>query len=437
MLNLSVSAQEVIDKIIAVVGEEIVLHSEVETQYEQYLASGMDVDNDTRCLLFEELLLQKLLLHQAALDSIMIDETQIQTELERRIRYFVAQFGSEKRLEEFYNKSILELKNDFHDLVEEQLLIQNMQANITQNVKVTPAEVKAFFETIPQDSLPFINSEIEIAHIVRRPPINEVEKAVAKEKLENIRERVLKGENFGTLAYLYSEDPGSAQKNGELGFMPRTALVPEFSSVAFKLKPNEVSEIVETKFGYHLIQLIERRGEEANVRHILVTPKVNPMDMVKAKLYLDSISSILNKSDTLTFAQAASLYSDDEDTKQNGGKLINFQTGTSKFQMDQLGQMDPSLSFALNSMKVGDVAKPSITQLMDGSKAYRLVKLIARTEPHKANLVDDYQLIQDQALMDKQNKRLMEWVSKKAGKTYLKIDGDFFDCDLNNDWNIN
>lgn len=436
MANAQPSEGKVLDKIVAVVGNKIVLHSDIENQYEEYIRSGMPVDKETRCLIFEETLLQKLMLNQAELDSITVPEEQIQSEMERRIRYFVAQIGSEKKLEEFYQKSIVEIKAEFHDLIRDQLMIQQMQGKITTDVKVTPAEIKKYFERIPEDSLPYINSKIEIAHIVSKPPISETEKEIAMAKLQGIKERIEKGEDFGTLAYLYSEDPGSAQKNGELGFTPRNALVPEFSSAAFNLQPNQISEIVETEFGFHLIQLIERRGEEANIRHILITPKVNPMDLIKAKNKLDSIKLLLESVDTLTFDIAAEEFSDDEETKHNGGKVINYSTGTTQFQMDELGKLDPTLAFSINKMEVGDVSRPMVMQMQDGSTSYRIVKLVKRTAPHRANLIDDYQQFQELALMEKQTLKLMEWVADKAQKSYLRIEPEFQNCELSNNWGL-
>jgi peptidyl-prolyl cis-trans isomerase SurA len=429
-------AQEgkLIDKVVAVIGDKPILYSEVEAQYEQYLAAGYDVTPNTRCQLFEDLLFQKLLLNQAELDSIEVPEAQIQQELERRIRFFVAQIGSEKKLEEFYQKSISQIKNEFHDLVKDQLMVQTIQQNISQDIKVTPSDVKSYFESLPKDSLPYINSEIELAHIVRKPPVSKEEKEIVKQKLEKIRERIMKGEDFGTLAYLYSEDPGSATKNGELGFMPRGSLVKEFSAVAFNLKENEISQIVETQFGFHLIQMIARRGEEVNVRHILLTPKVSPYDLVKAKNFLDSIHNLLTTIDTMSFAHAARKFSDDETTKFNRGKIINYMSGTTRFEMDQIGQMDPSLTFTIDKMKVGDISKPMVMRMEDGASAYRIIKLTMRTEPHIANLADDYQRIQEAALVKKEQTKMLNWVAKKVERTYISIDEEYHNCTFQNNW---
>jgi len=425
---------EVIDKISAVLGENIVLKSELEAQYQQFLISGYPTEDNSRCILFEDLLFQKLLLNQAQLDSLEVNDSQVQSELDRRIRYFVTQIGSEKKLEEYYQKSIGEIKDEFHDLIKEQLLVQQMQQKITSNVKITPAEVKAYFNTIPEDSLPYIDSEVQVAQIVKKPPMSEAEKTSVKEKLEGFRQRILKGEGFGTLAVLYSEDPGSAKKSGELGFVSRQELVPEFAAVAFRLKKDEVSEIVETEFGYHILQMIERRGEQVNVRHILLTPKVSPEDLQKAKNYLDSITGLMKEVDTLTFEIAAGKFSDEEETKMNSGLMVNPQTGTTKFESELLGQYDPTLFFAIEKMEVGDISQPIIWQKADGSKAYRLVKLVNRTQPHLANMKEDYQKIQDASLMEKQNRMILKWIDKRIQKTYIKIDEEFKDCIFENNW---
>lgn len=428
---------QVIDKVIAVVGDNVMLKSDLENQKSQYLQSGYDVSQNTPCELLEELLFQKLLLNQAQLDSVEVGEAQVQSELERRLRFFINQIGSEEKLEEYYQKSIAEIKADFHDLIKEQLLVQTMQQKISGNIKITPAEVKDFFERLPKDSLPFISSEIEVAHIVKKPEIQPDEKKVVKEKLEGLRNRVLKGEDFGTLAYLYSEDPGSAKQNGELGFVTRNALVPEFATVAFTIKPGEVSDIVETEYGYHLIQLIEKRGEQVNVRHILLIPKVAPEDLVRSKNYLDSIAEVMKRTDTMSFELAAQLFSDDKESKMNGGRVINPQTGTTKFDAELLGQFDPMLFFTTEKMNIGEVSKPVLWQKPDGSQAYRIVRLVSRSEPHRANLKDDYQKIQEVALQEKQDRAIKLWIEKKIKKTYIKMDDQYKNCKFENKWMVN
>lgn len=423
-----------IDRVIAVVADEIILQSDLENQYTQYARANKNVGKNARCIVFEELLYQKLLLHQAEVDSIEVKEEQVKSEINRRIQYFVNQVGGEEELVKFFGKSIPEIKAEFHDLVKDQLLSQQMQAKITENVKVTPKEVRQFYNGIPKDSLPFINAEVEVAHIVIEPEINEDEKKRVKEKLAGFRKRILKGEDFGTLAYLYSEDPGSAKKNGELGFMKRGMLVPEFAAAGFSLEPGQVSEIVETKYGFHIIQMIERKGQQANMRHILLKPKVLPQDLLKSKTKLDSIYKLIKEVDTVTFEKMVMKFSDDKDTKMNQGKLVNPAMGTSRFEMDMLSQVDPTMFFVLDKMKPGDISEPVLYQKPDGTKAYRLVKLVLATEPHRANLKDDYQRIQNVATAEKEKKQVEEWIQKRIRSNYIKINDDFVDCEFQHNW---
>lgn len=423
-----------IDGVIAIVADRIVLRSDLEDQFSQYAQSGNPVNENTRCKLFEELLFQQLLVNQAKVDSLEVSEDEIQGEISRRLQFFVQQVGSEKKLEEFYGKSIVEIKADFHDIIEDQLYVQRMQAEITQSVTITPREVKTFYKSIPEDSLPYINSEVEIAQIVIEPPVSAEEEKATKERLESFRKRIIEGEDFGTLAYLYSEDPGSAKRNGELGFLTRGQLVPEFAAAAFSLQPGEVSEVVESEYGFHIIQMIERQGQKLNCRHILLTPEIRPEDMVKAKNQLDSIRAQITEVDSVTFEDMAKKYSDDKQSRQNGGKIINMATGEPKFQMDELNQIDPGLFFVMDKMQPGDISKPVLKQQEDGSRVYRLVKLLTISEPHRANLRDDYERIQQAARQEKENMVIAEWMASKIKNTYLQIDEEFQDCSFDYNW---
>ena len=438
LLNSSlIIAQEVLDGIMAVVGEELLLQSELELQKEQYLSSGMQINENSSCVIFEELLLSKLLLAQAKVDSVEVSEEMVDQELDRRMRYFISQFGSQEKLEEFYDKSVVEIKKEFYPQVKEQLVIQKMQSKITSKVKITPAEVKEFYSSLPKDSLPLINAEIMVAQIFKKAPINDEEKKKVKERVKEFKDRIQSGEDFGTLAYLYSEDPGSARENGVLGYMSRAELVPEFAAAAFSLEVGELSDIIETQFGFHLIKALDRRGQEMKLAHILLSPKVQTSDMVKAKTELDSIVELISKYDTLNFAAAAKLFSDDKDTKFNGGIITNQMTGTNRFEMDQVSQIDPSLFIVVENMKQGDMSEPEVAQLNDGSKGYRIIKLISYTEPHRANLSMDYQRIATVAQAKKQNNSLTEWVGQKAGDFHIRMDDKYGSCQFKYDWKIN
>jgi len=428
--------EQSVDRIIAVVGGNITLQSELETQYLQMLSSGYEPNDDSRCILFEELLYGNLLLHRAKVDSLEVSDSEVEDELTRRLDYFVAQLGSQEKLEEYYEKSILEIKDEFRELIKEQLLSQRMQQQITGDVKVTPAEVRAYFNKIPKDSLPYINTELELGRIMRRPAITKEQKQDAKNKAEELRKRVLEGESFRALSILYSEDPGSAKNGGDLGFFQRGMMVPEFDAVAFRLKEDSISEVFETDYGYHFIEMLERRGEQINVRHILIRPKTSLDDLEKARVFLDSIRELIVDS-KMTFAEAAEKFSDDEESNQNAGMMYNPMTGASVFDMEQLGSIDQKLFLTVEKMKVGDISKAVKTQSPDGKESYNLFFLKSQTEPHVANLKDDYQKIQTAALGEKKNRVIEKWINDKASKTYIRIDDAYKDCPFAHRWDKN
>jgi peptidyl-prolyl cis-trans isomerase SurA len=421
-----------IDQVIGVIGDEIILQSDIEAQYLQYrMQEGVSgSESSVKCSLFENMLYQKLLLNQAELDSILVSPMQVEAEMDRRLRYFISQFGSPEKLEEFYKKTIFEIKDEFRDQITDQMKVERVQESITENTKVTPSEVKSFFKSIPKDSLPLINSEVKLAQIVKMPPISIEEKESVKKRLIELRNRVLGGENFSTLAILYSEDPGSAKNGGELGLVGRGELYKEFEAVAFSLKPDTVSGIVETEAGFHIIQLIERRGDFVNVRHILMQPKVSPMDLIIAKNELDSIVGLIEDS-TYTFNEAVVKFSEDP-SKNNGGLIINPMTGTAVFEVDQL---DPKVFFVIDKLEIGDISKPVPYKMADGKDAYRVLYLQSRTEPHQANLKQDYDKMQEWALQDKKQKEIGKWIAGKSKEIYVKINDDFKDCDFINQWN--
>ncbi len=433
VLFLTVRAQDekVIDQIVAVIGQNIILESDIENQYYQYrMQSGIiGGGSSVRCQMLESLLFQKLLLNQAEIDSIVISDTEIQQTMDQRLRYFIAQLGSRERFEEYYGKSIEEFKEEFSSDIENQLKVEKTQNGIVENVTVTPAEVRSFFKDIPTDSIPLVNSMVEIGELIRMPPVTLEQKLMIKDRLRGLRERVMAGETFSTLAILYSEDPGSAKKGGELGFYGRGELYKEFEAIAFKLGDDEVSEIVETQAGFHIIQLIERKGEYVNVRHILLKTKVSPLDLAMAKAYLDTVAGLIN-SDSLTFDEAVLQYSDGEN-KNNGGLLINPMTGTTGFEVSDL---DPQVSFVIDKLKVGEISKPAMMETEDGKQAYRLLYLKKRTLPHRANMREDYDKIQSWALEQKKAEAFQEWIAKKAAKTYIRINDKFRQCDFEFGW---
>jgi peptidyl-prolyl cis-trans isomerase SurA len=431
--SFAIRAQEVkiVDQIVALVGKNIILESDIENQYYQYRMQSGIIGGGTsvRCQMLESLLFQKLLLNQAEIDSVVISPMETEQTMDQRLRFFISQLGSRERFEEYYGKSIEEFKEEFSKDVEDQLKVDKTQASIVENVSVTPSDVKSFYKDIPVDSIPLVNSIVVIGEIIRTPPVSLEQKLMIKDRLRELRGRVLKGENFATLAILYSEDPGSAKKSGELGFYGRGELYKEFEAVAFKLEDGEVSEIVETKAGFHIIQLIERKGEYVNVRHILLKTKVSPVDLAMAKAYLDTVSNLIH-TDSLTFDEAVLQYSDG-DNKNNGGLLINPMTGTTGFEVSDL---DPQVSFVIDKLKAGELSNPVLMETEDGKQAYRLLYLKKRTLPHRANLREDYNKIQQWALEEKQAKTFQEWIAKKADKTYIRINDKFRECEFEFDW---
>ena len=428
-----VQSQEIVlDRVAAVVGKNVILQSDIDAQYFQYrLQEGgiQGSESTIKCQIVENLLYQKLLLNQAQIDSVEVTDSEVEQNIDQRMRYFIAQFGSEEKLEEFYSKSILEIKEDMRELIHDQMMVERLQQQITLDVKVTPSEVRSFFKKLPEDSIPLINAEVEIGQIIRIPPVRIEEKMNVREKMKTFRERILKGEKLSTLAILYSEDPGSAKKGGELGFVGRGELYPEFEAVAFNLKKGEISEIIETEAGYHILELVERRGDYVNVRHILLRIQPTAGDLLKAKSYLDSIANLI-ENDSMKFAEAAQKFSDGPNAK-NGGLLINPQTGTSKFEADKL---DPQLFFVIDKLEVGEISRPVLYETEKGKQAYRILYLKSRTKPHVANLKEDYNKIQQLALEKKKNNKVDAWVENKIENAYIRIIDEWQDCDYYHDW---
>lgn len=421
----------VVDKVAAVVGNHIILLSDVETQYQQYLTQTTLGETELKCRIIDQLLLNKLLLHQSAIDSIVVTDDQVEQKINQNMAYYISQIGSAEKLEKYYGKSIGQLKEEFRPMIKDQLLIQQMQSKVTSNVNANPSDVKAFFDNIPKDSLPLINAEVEYAQILRNVPVGEEEKAKAKEQITTLRNRILAGEDFGTLALLYSQDKESAKQNGELGFVNRGDLVPEFEAAAFRLKNVvDISPVVETQFGFHIIQLIERRGEKINVRHILIPVNVTNADIIRSQAEMDSLVSKL-KSGEIKFSEAAEKYSDDKDTKLNGGLVVNPATGSSHFEADMV---DPVILFQLDKMQIGEFSNPISTTTREGGQGFRILYLKSRSEPHRLNLKDDYQRLQELALTDKQNTVLEQWRNKKKLITYIRIGDDYSTCPSLKDW---
>jgi len=421
-----------IDEVVAVVGKNYVLLSDIENSYLQMRLQGgiTGSESTTKCQIIENLLFEKLMLHQAELDSIEVTPDQVDAELDRRMRYFIGQFGTQEKLEQFYDKSVVEFKSELREVITQQMKIERVQGNITEKTKVTPSEVKIFFKNVPTDSIPLIGSVVEVSQIVKKPPISPAEKFEVKDKLLKLRERVVKGESFEAMARLYSEDPGSAKLGGDLGLHGRGELYAEFEAVAFKLKPGEISEIVETEAGYHIIQSIERRGDFVRVRHILLRPKVSPVALAEAKVFLDSVA-LLIRADSISFENAVKKFSTDP-SKNNNGLLMNPYTGSGDWPVDQL---DPKVFFVVDKIAEGEFSQTVMMEDEKGEQAYRILRLNKRTLPHRANLREDYDQIQSWALQTKKQEAIKKWIANNSKNTYIKISDNYKDCEYQQKWN--
>ncbi|TVQ88133.1 MAG: peptidylprolyl isomerase [Bacteroidetes bacterium] len=419
----------VIDKIVAVVGNSAILKSDIYNQQRQLESQGITFGANAQCELLDEMLYQKLLYNQAIIDSVEVSDQQVEQILDRRLRFFIQQIGSREQLEAYYGKSIEELKDEFRPLVREQELSQMMESKITRNVRVTPSEVKRFFNNLPPDSIPTVESETEMAQIVIKPPVDPEEIALTKERLNDIRDRIIQGESFNTMAILYSEDPGSARRGGELGFHGRGELFAEFEATSFGLRPGEISEIIETQAGFHIIQMIERRGEQINVRHILIQPQISPLQLSQARNKLDSIRNLI-RNEEFTFAEAAKKFSDDPG-KVSGGIMINPFTNTTRFKNDEI---DRNLFFVIDRLDEGQISNPVPMMTEEGKQAFRIVKVTRRIEAHPASLDGDYDFIQQLALNEKRMKAVQDWIRQRIGNTYIFINEDFHHCNFTIQW---
>ncbi|MBQ4475455.1 MAG: peptidylprolyl isomerase [Bacteroidales bacterium] len=429
LIGANVYSQEIIDKIVGIVGNEIIMMSDIENQYIQMASQQMDVNPNTRCEILEDLMFQKLLYVQAQKDSIEVTPKEVETELDRRLSVFINQIGSEQKLEEYFGKTIKSIKNDLRSTIEEQMMAQKVQQKIIGDTKVTPSEVKRFFESLPADSVPTIEAYYELSEIVIKPEVSKEDKEKVIGELNKIRERIQNGESFSTMAVLYSEDPGSAMKGGELGFVNKTDLVPEFSQVAFNLtSPLDVSQVVETEYGFHIIQMIEKKGNMMNFRHILMKPKVSMEALEAADKKANEVYNIL-KTDTISFVDAVKKYSNG-DSKGSDGKVMNPYYGDAHMTSDFL---DPYTKAAIMSLKEGEYSKPFLSSDNRGIRVIKIVRLDLDVKEHKANMKDDYLTLQRYALEDKNSKLIDEWVKDKVQGVYIKVDDEYKDCKFNVD----
>lgn len=412
----------IVDKIAGVVGKNRILYSDIEDQYMQLTAQGVK-PMPSKCQIFEDMLAQKLLVNQADVDSIVVEEGQVEMELNDRINYFINQIGTEERLVEYFGKSIIEIKEDMRDAVRDQILMQMMRQKITSDITVTPSEVRSFYNDLPDDSIPFIDAEVEINQILLYPATSDEAKFEVRERLLEFRERIVNGENFATLAVLYSECT-SAPRGGDIGWGTKSDLDPAYAKAAFALKKGQVSKIVESSFGYHIIQLLDRTDDRVHTRHILMKPKISFEAKEAAIHKMDSIVALV-RLDTLTFEHAAMQFSEDEDSKANGGLRVNPLTGNTRFELDQF---DTKEYYIIRDLDIGEISECFESADDKGNLVYKVIRLKSKTEPHKANLKQDYELLKQMTAQKKQNEIVDEWVEEKIKSTYIRISEPFSDC---------
>lgn len=413
----------VIDKIVAKVDNYIILKSEVERSYLQLQSSG-DY-NTTKCQVFEGLVLNKLMVAKAEIDSVMVEDELVNRQLDMRMQGVIGQAGGDpKKLEEVFGKSLEEIREELREQVKEQMVVDKMQSTITAEIKVTPSEVKRFFKNIPKDSLPYFSTEVEIAQIVKKPTVSAEERDRIEKLLMQVRQEALDGTDFQVLAGRYSEGPTRLQ-GGNLGDVERGQMVSEFEAAALKLKNGEISMPVQTEFGFHIIQMVDRRGNIYNARHILIIPKFSDDDFKKAGDFLDSLKNKI-ESDTLKFQRAAKEFSDDKESGSNGGFIRDY-SGANRISVSEL---DPTLFFTMDTMQVGSISRPMKFTMADGKEAMRIIYYKSKLKPHQADLDLDYQKIYIAALNAKKSKQMSDWFEEAKDEVFIEIDPEYNDCKI-------
>jgi len=427
---VSVPEASILDEVIWVVGDEPILKSDVEAMRLQSEVEGVKWGRNPDCAIPERIAVQKLYLHQAAIDSIEVTEGEIANGVDQQVNYWIQQIGSREKLEEYRKQSLSQIRNEMHDEYKNQMLGQRMRESLVKDVSVTPADVRKYFRDLPEDSIPYVNTQVEVEIITQSPKIPQEEINRVKEQLRGFTDRVTSGETtFATLARLYSEDPGSARQGGEMDYVGRGMLDPAFANVAFNLTdPNKISKIVETEFGFHIIQLIDKRGDRIKVRHILLKPRVSDEALQAAEARLDSIADDI-RANKFTFADAASILSDDKDTRNNHGLMFNSSgyERTSRFEMKDL---PTEVARQVSAMKVGDVS-PSFQMVnTKGKTVCAIVHLKNRIEGHRATINEDFQVMKAVVEQKEKEKLLHDWVVKKIKETYVRMDARYKDCDF-------
>jgi len=429
MTSIVAQAQGVIDEVIWVVGDEAILRSEVEEERLRMQYEGQQMKGDPYCIIPEQMAIQKLFLHQAELDSIEANESSVSHQVDMRINYYINQIGSKEKMEEYFRKPSSEIREEMMTLVRHQMIIQQMQQKLTSTIKPTPAEIRRFYNSLPMDSIPMMPAQVEVQILSFEPPVPVEETERIKQRLREFTERIQSGSaDFSMLARLYSEDTESAKHGGELGFVGKGTLVPEFAEVAFNLNdPKRVSRIVQTEYGFHIIQLIEKKGDRINCRHILLRPRIQSIDKIQAIARLDSIRQLV-EADSLQFEQAVVMFSQDKNTVMNAGLMINPNTGSSRFEYQELA---PEIAKQIYSLKEGEVSQPFV--MMDPQKnreVCALVRLKKRMDVHRANITDDFQTIKGMLEQQKGQELLHNWILQKQKTTYVQIAPEWQGCDF-------
>ncbi len=418
----------VIDEVIWVVGDEPILKSDVEQARLEAMQSGQRIEGDPYCVIPEQLAIQKLFLHQASIDSITASEAEVQMNVDKQVDFYVQNIGSKEKVEEYFGKTMTQIREQLANMARDNNIVGQVRQNIVKDIKVTPAQVRRYFKDVPEDSLPFIPTQVEVQIIVREPRIEPQEIQRVKDELRDYTERVNTGQTpFSTLALLYSEDTESAKRRGELGFLGRGDLVPEFANVAFNLTDTKtVSKIVESEFGFHIIQLIEKRGDKINCRHILKKPKVSEEALTQCITDLDSISNEIRRG-LYTFEESTSLISADKDTRNNRGLMWNPQTASARFEMKDL---PPAVAKAVANLKINEISEPFVMVNNKGKEVVAIAKLKNKIPGHRATMADDYQEMQDVVLGKLYEERIEEWIREMQRSTYVRINEDWRNCEF-------
>lgn len=425
----TLNSQTLVESVAAIVGNEVIYLSDLEATISDLRRTGSRAPVDElRCNVFQEMLITKLFIDQARIDSIEVTADVIEGEVNMRINDAIRRAGSEEALVEYFNKSMIEIRRDIRKSMLEQEVVREVQSKISENLNMTPAGVKRFYNNIHKDSLPVIPARYELRILQIDPPSNEDNKAEARQKLLDLRSQILEGKNFRTLAILYSEDTESAKNGGEIGYMTRGELDKEYANAAFSLTPNTVSRVVESKFGFHIIQLIDRKGEMVNTRHILIRPQVKPDQAGKAFAKLDSLANLIRK-DSLKFEDAALRFSTHKDSRINGGKLVS-PNPSDRVSWLTLEELNTEMYMKVRELKIGEISDPFRTTDDDNNPVFRIVKIDNEIPAHKANLKDDYQILYEASMMDKRQDMYEKWINNKLEITYIKISEEYKSCDF-------